>query len=102
MLVFLAAQMAQKEADAGYELPAGLTKQDIYRIFGYNSPEEVEQFLQNCPRHYLRVRFLSEPLSKPSCAKPVCSTPWVASPTGMILTRRRATLPKSIWGQPAG
>lgn len=54
-LALLSVQMAQKDADAGYELPARLTEHDVYRIFGYSTPEEVEQFLQNCPRHYLRV-----------------------------------------------
>lgn len=48
--------MTSKDSDAGYELPQGFCKQSVYRIFGYTATEELEQFLQKCPRHYLRVQ----------------------------------------------
>ena len=47
--------MVKEASDAGYELPAVFSVEDVFRIFGYRTAEELDRFLSDCPRHYIRV-----------------------------------------------
>lgn len=37
------------------ELPRQLTREEIQRIFGFTAPQDLNELLRKCPRHYIRV-----------------------------------------------